>query len=143
MPYLSKLSPQTIETCKYMGELRYRLKTARISHSFVPRSTIKKWVFDTYPDIVIPLIDARIAKKDRRTAAGHLWKASNIYVNDAVIIAAMRYEWNIPAKVFKSNRFKISKHAWQALALASYFIKTERRSKTEPKSLTNCSKLTG
>jgi len=121
MPYLSKLSPQTIETCKYMGELRYRLKTARISHYFVPRSTIKKWVFDTYPEIAIPLVDARIAKKGRTTKSGELWKASNIYVNDSIVTACMRAEWDIPAKVFKANRFKISQHAWQALALATFY----------------------
>jgi len=133
MPYLSKLSPQTIETCKWMGELRYRLKTARISHGFVPRASVKKWVFDTYPEIVIPMVNKKIAKKDRRTKSGDLWAPSMIYVDDAIVTAAMRYEWHIPAKVFKANRFKISKHAWQALAMATLYWTTATQNKKTPR----------
>jgi len=105
---------------------------------------VRKWVFDAFPDVCMPAIDKRIAyldeygkrkneelrvggkkQKYRRyiTKSGELRKASFHYVDDRIIIAAMKKLWNIPEpKPFKSNIYGLKEDSWQALALASYYL---------------------
>jgi hypothetical protein len=60
---------------------------------------------------------------------GRIWKArkpSHNYVDDRIIITCMKVMWGIETpKPGKRNKIGISKHAWQALALASTRIKQE------------------
>jgi hypothetical protein len=123
-PYLGKLSPNTINTCKFIGEMCYRLKVGTISHELIPRSAVKDWVFRAYSDIVVPLVDAKIEKKGSVTQSGAYRKASFVWVDDRMIIAAMRQEWDIKAES-RANRFGITKadHGWQALAVGTCYMK--------------------
>src|SRR5688572_7570260 len=59
-PYSLRLTPQVIATCKFIGELSYRLSLDNsLTLVFVARNSVKKWVFDSFPDICLP----RIVKK--------------------------------------------------------------------------------
>jgi hypothetical protein len=121
-PYGLKLSPQIIETCKFLGELRYRLQRAKINVQWIARNTVKKWVFDTYPDVCMPRIRAKIAKKGAKNRNGSDRQPSFVWVDDRIVISAMKEAWNIPTpKPGKTNRYGIKGHAWQALAIGSYF----------------------
>lgn len=121
--YSGQMTPNTVETIKFIGELRYRLKAARIAHKMPTRSNVRKWVFNTFPEQVLPLIMAKIAKKGHINKDGQLRKASFVYVDDRIVIEAMRERFSLPAsKGRKGNMLKISTHAWQSLALLEYFI---------------------
>jgi hypothetical protein len=144
--YSGKLSQDVIDTCKFIGELTYRLQNELQIHSYklYPRATIRKWVFDAFPEICVPAIDKKIAYLDgygcrrneeliaegkkakyRRyvTKSGELRKASFNYVDDRIIIAVMKRLWEIPEpKPFKSNIYGLKDDSWQALALASYYL---------------------
>jgi hypothetical protein len=120
-PYSLKLSPQIIETCKYIGEIRYRLKQAKIDVQFVPRNEVKKWVFDTFPDVCIPRIEQKIAKKGKLNANGEPRKPSFVWVDDRIIQAAMMKMWGIEKpKPGKKNPLGLKSHSYQALAIVSY-----------------------
>lgn len=126
-PYSVVLSPYTIQTCKLLGELEYRLKTARIAFKLVPRTTIREWVFTTYPTQCLPLVIARMQKKKEKgklsvvNKNGSLRRPSFHYVEDSVITAVMKKVWNIGDPVpGQKNQYGISEHAWQALALATF-----------------------
>jgi hypothetical protein len=132
-PYAAKLTMQIIETCKYIGELRYRLNEANIASEWPPRSVIKKWVFDNFAAVCIPRIEAKIlyqdgrnvklGKKGLRTKDGELRKPSFHYVDDRIVIAAMKEHWNIETpKPGKTNKYKISAHGWQALAAGTHYL---------------------
>jgi hypothetical protein len=122
-PYGLKLSPQIIETCKFLGELRYRLQTAKINVQWVARNTVKKWVFDAFPEVCIPRIQAKIAKKGAKNKDGGYRQPSFIWVDDRIVIAAMKECWNIETpKPGKTNRYGIKAHAWQALSLGAYYL---------------------
>jgi hypothetical protein len=93
-------------------------------------------VFDRFPEIVHPLVGQKILKKAFKLKtegldASMLFKAdgvtlrdpTSVWVDDSIVIAAMRQCWDIPAAgPFESNRYGISSHMWQSLALASYFV---------------------
>jgi hypothetical protein len=132
-PYASKLTMQIIDTCKYIGELRYRLDEANIASEWPPRSAIKKWVFDSFPTVCIPRIEAKIlyqdgrnikqGKKGLRTKDGELRKPSFHYVDDRIVVAAMKEHWGIETpKPGKTNKYKISAHGWQALAAGTHYL---------------------
>lgn len=144
--YSGKLSQEVINTCKFIGELSYRLQNELQIHYYrlITRSSVRKWVFDAFPDTCIPAIDKKIAYLDeygkrkneelvaagkkskyRRyvTKSGGLRKASFNYVDDRIIITVMKKLWKIPEpKPFKGNIYGLKAHSWQALALASYYL---------------------
>lgn len=134
-PYAAKLTMQVIDTCKYIGELRYRLNETNIPSEWFPRSTIKKWVFDSFPGVCTPRIEAKmiyqdsrnikLGKKGLRTKEGELRKPSFHYVDDRIVIAAMKERWSIETpKPGKTNKYRISAHGWQALAVGTYYLIT-------------------
>jgi len=128
-PYGLKLSPQIIETCKYLGELRYRLKRAKIACEWIPRNTVKKWVFDAFPEVCLPRIQAKIVKKGAKNRNGGDRQPSFIWVDDRIVIAAMKVAWNIETpKPGKTNRYGIKAHAWQALGMGAYSLATNKKS---------------
>lgn len=144
--YSGKLSQDVIDTCKFIGELTYRLlnELQMDSVKLYPRSKIRKWVFDAFPDLCVAAIDKKIAyldeygrkkneelkaagkkQKYRRyvTKSGELRKASFNYVDDRIVIAVMKRLWKIPEpKPFKPNIYGLKDDSWQALALASYYL---------------------
>lgn len=122
VPYGQHISLGLISTIKFLGELLYRLKTARISFRMITRIEVKLWVYRTFPDIAIPFIEERIRFKDLRNGkTGELRKPSHVFVNDSCVINALRFLWDIPAERGKSNRFGLSTHSWQALAVYSCY----------------------
>jgi hypothetical protein len=137
-PYSLRLMPQVIDTCKWIGEAVYRLKNeAGANVELVPRSLIKKWVFDSFGEVCIPIIDKYIEKKavlacDLVTKEeiklfqdGREWKkrkGSFVYVNDKVVMEAMKYLYKIPLPPKgQGYKFNLKDDSWQALSLASYF----------------------
>lgn len=129
-PYSTQLKPQIISTCKFIGELSYRLSVEEnLTVGFVPRNSVKKWIFDTFPDICLPRIDAKISyrhgwleskgRRGLRTKSGDLRKASFQFVDDRIVIAAVKQYLGIPTpKPGKPNQYGLSGHSWQALAAA-------------------------
>ena len=122
-PYRARLRQDLIDTCKWLGELEYRLKSLNIAYRLISRSTVKKWIFDTYPEISIPRIEKEIICRNHRRKDGEYCKPSAKYVNDRVVETAMRHAWQIEKpKPGKSNRYGLTDHSYQALALACCFL---------------------
>lgn len=123
--YDGRLSQDLIDTCKWIGELTYRLKTVKIAPELIPRSTVKSWIFRTFPEISIPRIEKKIIARDRRKLDGEYCKPSAIYVDDRIVEAAMKEKWSIPTpKPGQTNMYGLKTHSWQALALASCYLST-------------------
>ena len=119
--YTQRLTPEVIDTAKFIGELSYRLKMAHIEYRLIPRSAIKEWVFKAYPDVAVPLINKKIEKKGKKNKDGSWPKPSFVYVDNTIVVAAMRKQFNLPPTAGKRNRLGITSHAWQALALGWYW----------------------
>lgn len=144
-PYSGKLSLDVIDTCKFIGELCYRLlNELRVPFKLYARYLVRKWVFDSFNEPCVMAINKKIAYLDeygarkneelktagkkpkyRRyiTKEGVLRKASFNYVDDRIIISIMKKLWEIPEpKPFKSNIYGLKEDSWQALALGSYYL---------------------
>jgi len=126
-PYGARLSQDLIDTCKWIGELEYRLKTAGIAYKLIPRSTVKSYIFHNFQKISIPRIEKEIICRNKRRKDGEYCKPHASMVNDRIVIAAMKDLWNIETpKPGKTNRFGLSKHAWQALGVASQWLHSQK-----------------
>lgn len=133
-PYSTKLTMQTIGTCKFIGEVSYRAVIAHnVKIEYVSRFDVKKWVFDAFPDICLSRINKKIAYRDAlfrgkgrkglRNKDGSLRKPSFTYVDDRIVQAAMVSLWKIPdIGPGKRNKYGLSKHSWQALAAGCCFL---------------------
>jgi hypothetical protein len=121
--YGVRLSPDLLDTAKWIGRLVEWLETHNIAYTLISRSTVRKWVYDSYPKISIPRVEQEIICRDRRRRDGEYCKPSAKYVNDRIIEAAMRHAWHITKpKPGHSNRYGLTKHAYQALALGCTFL---------------------
>lgn len=135
--YGTRLSPQLLLTAKFIGELEYCLNQAAIAYVLIPRVRVKIWVYDTFPEIVLPRVGKKIAREDRRrakndlkrlrTVTGDLYKGNYIWVDDRMVQATMAQLWEIKKpKPGKHTQFGLKDHSWQALAIGSYYLqKTE------------------
>lgn len=122
--YGQRLTMQLIDTCKFIGEMRYRLATGRISAKYIPRSAVKRFIYDNYLPSIQNHLLKKLAERGALNQSGDLRKISYQWVDDKMVIEAMRTEWDIPyAGVGKRNRFGISAHSWQALGLATLSLK--------------------
>lgn len=134
-PYFSmRMTPQIIDTCKLIGELTYRFNTCGRVQSvhLVARSSVKKWIFDSCPEVVLPRIEKKMITTDRRMVSkggkglrrldGEMRAASFNYVDDRTVIAALKHLYGIPTpKPGKSNIYGLKDHSWQALACAAWY----------------------
>lgn len=131
-PYSLRLTPQVIETCKWIGEAVYRLKNASgVTVELVARSEVKKWCFDAFPEVCVPMIEKKILKKiakdgpESRLAnkdTGEPRKPSFVFVDDQIVKESMKFLFKIPP--FKPGfgyKFGLKDHAWQALSVAAYW----------------------
>lgn len=136
-PYSLKLMPQVIDTCKFIGEAVFRLKThCGLNVIMVDRYRVKRWVFDAFPEVCLPIIDGKIEKKifdacnvetrelvrinDKGMTKR---KASFHYVNDKVVMEAMKHLYKIPLPPpGKGYQYGLQSHSFQALAVATCFI---------------------
>lgn len=135
-PYTLRLTPDVIDTCKFIGMLVYRLKIAAgLNVELLSRFEVKKWCFDRFPHVCMPLIEAKINKKlfeasdivsrevkllDNRGKPAR--KGSFIYCDDKIVIECMKDYYSIPVPE-KRGKFKygLKTHSFQALALVSCF----------------------
>jgi hypothetical protein len=99
------------------------------------RYEVKKWVFDSFPGVCVPLIDRKNEKKvfaacnvetreeirvDNRGRGKR--KASFISVDDRVVTEAMKDLYKIPLPPAGSGYdYGLKSHGWQALAVASLY----------------------
>ena len=83
-PYAGNLSQQAIDTCKFIGQLTWRLDEIGVKYLMVTRSKVRKWVYDYFPDIVLPIVVSIIEKKNQKNNDGKNRKPSFVYVNDSV-----------------------------------------------------------
>ena len=136
-PYSLKLTPQVIDTCKFIGELNYRLKIAiGMNVKYVPRADVSRWVYDTFPTICGPLIDLKIEKKMYDACSletmqeirvngngGNKRKGSFIYIDDKMVMESMKdlYQLKKPAPG-KGYLYGLKDHSFQALALGRYYM---------------------
>jgi hypothetical protein len=138
-PYSLKLTPAVIDTCKLIGELTYRFKKCRqvSSIELVARNSVKKWVFDTVPEVCLPRIAKKIDAKHTKNLSkglkgltkldGEMRKPSFNWVDDRIVKEAMKIIHDIPEPLpGKSNIYGIKKdsHVWSALAVATYLFRT-------------------
>lgn len=134
VPYNLRVTKELLTTCKFMGELDYRLrKELTLPVEYLTRGKIKKWIFEAFPGLCVNRVSKKIAylddygakndKKRYRTKTGDLKKASFHWVDDRIVIAAMKELWNIPTpKPGKKNIYGFSSHAWSALAVGSCYV---------------------
>lgn len=133
-PYSLRLTPAVIDTCKLIGELTFRFNTCNQVESvkLVARNSVKKWIFDTVPHECIPRINKKILLKHNRNIKqgkkglvkidGEMRLPSFIWVDDRIVIAALKSVLNIPTpKPGKPNIYGLKDHSWNALAVA-YFV---------------------
>lgn len=123
-PYSLRLTPQVIETCKFIGELNFRLKTwSGAIVEYVTRNHVKKWCFDTFPEVCLPLIQRKIEKKGFKNKDTGEWrKPSFVFVDDKVVTECMKVLHKIPVpKSGKGYQYGLKEHSWQALAVAAYW----------------------
>lgn len=124
-PYSLRLTPQVIDTCKFIGELVYRLKIeAGLNVIMVSRYEVKKWCFDTFPEVCLPIIEKKIRKKGFvNKATGEARKPSFVFVDDKIVTECMKHLYKIPLpKAGKGYDYGLQSHSWQALAVATYFL---------------------
>ena len=123
-PYSLRLTPQVIDTCKFIGELNFRLKTwSGLTVEYVARNQVKKWCFDTFPEVAVPIIQKKIEKKGFRNKETGEWrKPSFIWVDDKVVTECMKVLYKIPMpKSGHGYQYGLREHSWQALGLSSYW----------------------
>lgn len=122
-PYGVRLSQDLIDTCKFIGELQYRLRGAEIPYVLIARATVRAWVFKAHYEAVEPYIVKNIERRERIMPAEKKRSISFLYVDDRAVIAAMKQHWGIPTpKPGKSNKYGLKSHAWQALSVATHYI---------------------
>jgi hypothetical protein len=132
-----KLTPTVIDTCKLIGRLSEKFEHCKqvTSIQYVPRNSIKNWVYNTVPDVCIPRINKKILAKHNRNIKsgkkgltkldGEMRQPSFNWVDDYIVKEAMKVIHKIPDPLpGKSNIYGITKesHAWQALAVCTFFF---------------------
>lgn len=142
-PYSTPLTPQIIDTAKFIGEACYRLQDALGKPIILkPRSDVKKWVYDTFPEVCGPIVRKKMQKKvfdacDYATKEpvrvygnGEIWKerkGSFVYVDDKIVTEAMKSHYKIPVPPPGSGyKYGLKDDAWQALAVATCYLATRQ-----------------
>lgn len=123
-PYSLRLTPQVIDTCKWIGEAVYRLKSGSGANvELVARSEVKRWCFEAFPEVCRPLADKKIAKKGyKNKETGEYRKATFVYVDDKIVTECMKKLYKIPQPASgKGYQFGLKSHSFQALAIASCY----------------------
>lgn len=122
-PYSMKMMQDVINTCKFIGEITYCLRMAKIDYACVLRWNVKKWVFDNFYDVVAPEIKNRIEKRKFINKDGEFRQPTFVFVNDRGVLNAMKKRWGIvKPKPGEKNKIGLTGHAWQALAVGTFFI---------------------
>jgi hypothetical protein len=127
-PYGVRLTQQLLDTTKFIGELQWRLMSLKIVPEMRPRFEVKKWVFDHFGWMIIPLIEAKMAKKGAVKQDGEPKAPHFMWVDDAMVVRAMKDLWEIPAPE-RGYGYKhgLKDHSWQALALGSMILEKNKK----------------
>jgi hypothetical protein len=111
-----------VDTCKFIGEMHYRLRIEGWKIIMVNRWNIKKWIFESFK-VARDRVMQKIIRDDIRTRSGALWTPHFSFVDDRIVVAAMKEMWNVPTPLpGRPSKFGLSKDSWQALAVVSYYI---------------------
>lgn len=133
-PYNMRITTGIIQTIKFLGETEYRLKSANIAFTLIPRWEVKKWVYDKFTDMANIEIQKNIIRHNAREqkkceSKGVEFKPKDrsitfVYVDDRIVQKAMRLHWNIERQkgFAKKAMYNLKDHAWQSLALLTYAI---------------------
>lgn len=122
-PYAGQLSQQAIDTCKFIGQLNWRLDEVGIIHQMINRAKVRKFVYDSCFELIIPLVCNKIEKRNTKNNDGKNRRPSFVYVDDSMVKKAMRLLWKIPdAPPGKGYIHGLQDHTWQALGLISCFM---------------------
>ncbi len=125
-PYSLKLRQDVIDTCKFIGVICWQMEALRFPYTLISRWQIKKWVYDTFPEAVRRVDQYIVNKKIVNKTTGEPRSSSFVFVDDRIVIAVMKEMWGIETpKPGKTNRYGITGDAWQALALASFHLKSQ------------------
>jgi len=142
--YGGRVRTQTLQTCKWMGELCYRLGLQPdVKQVLVARSTVKAWIFDACPDIVLPRLvkvmeathkrSLKVGKKGLKRADGTMRKPSFQFITDNIIEVALKSLLNIPVpKPGKPQIYGLKTHSWQACGVAAHFLFALKKKKYKP-----------
>lgn len=145
--YEGKVNADVIATIKWIGELCYRLRAELgISYTLLERWKVKQWCFDNYKDVCLPEIQKNIVRLDNYAIKynednkdkkgfikrkryikkdGSYYSGSFAYVDDRIVIKAMKAHWAIETpKAFQSNPYGLSSHSWQSLGLVTCYIES-------------------
>ena len=126
-PYSIRLGQQTVDTIKYIGQIQYRLNEAGIDNEAVFRWQVKKWVYDTFQKICEERILLKIQQRGLIDKYGNDRKTSFVFVDDRIVIAAMKIRWDIKTPLpGRKSLHGLSKHSWQALAVGTYYIDSKK-----------------
>lgn len=136
-PYSLQLTPHVIDTCKVIGVLEFVLKNhCGFDVKLMPRSSVKKWIFDNFQELSVEEIRKKNSKKmyescclktreiistntDGKTAR----KENFTQIDDRIVIKAMKVFFGFPEpKKGYGYPFGLKEHSWQALALACTFL---------------------
>jgi hypothetical protein len=89
----------------------------------VTRNHVKRWCFETFPEVCTPFIEKKILKKGYiNKESGQPRKPSFVFVDDKIVTECMKEKYLIekPKSGF-GYKFGLKEHSWQALAIAAYF----------------------
>lgn len=124
-----------IDTCKFIGELVWRFGCCRfvVDVKLVARNSVKKWVFDSCPDICLERIGVKIGRLNevRKGLGEKLVLGANggdrlpsfHWVDDRIIIACLKSILSIPTPLpGQCNIYGLGLHSYQALAVALYYL---------------------
>lgn len=124
-PFSMRLTAQIIDTCKFIGMIVDRLRIdAGADVRLIVRNEVKKWCFDQFPEICIPVIERKIEKKGYKNGnSDDPRKPSFVFVDDKIVMECMKQKYGIPLPPKgKGYRYGLKDHSFQALAVASCFI---------------------
>lgn len=135
-PYSMTLMPQVIQTSKFIGELLYRLKILDVANvKLITRWDVKKWCFENYPDICLPEIKKKMARKKKKDDSYDADRTPTaVYVDDKMVKKCMVAEYKIPVpKPGDGYKYGLQDDSWQALGLVTCFRSTRQKEVlTEP-----------
>lgn len=120
--YSLRLTPGVIDTCKWIGELTYRLKNSvGCDCRLIARNEVKKWVFDRFPNVCLPAVAEKIKKSGFINANGEQRKQSFIFVDDKIVKESMTIHYKIQKPTpGKGYAYGLKDHSWQALSLCAF-----------------------
>lgn len=138
-PNRKPLDGYVVSTIEFIGEAKFRIRMACGENlRCVARYEVKKWVFDSFQHVALPLIEGKIDKKMfdacelltrceiRVTAKGKAApKPTFVYVDDKIVSAVMK-------SVMDGVKIKgLSSHSVQAMALCC-FVNSVNIKKSQP-----------